>query len=119
MAEPNWKLDDDLQTVTVTFPSDPPVVLKLDASGVDSLLQGLGGLRSQMHPQPAPDFATGQQFVAVPDPSFVTETEEIRGASILHLRDTRFGWLHYVLAKEQARKLAVSLFLQSETTLQL
>ena len=31
MEGPNWKLDDDLRTVTVTFPTDPPVALKLDA----------------------------------------------------------------------------------------
>ncbi len=119
MTEPNWKLDDDLQTVTVTFPSDPPVVLKLNAAGVDSLLHGLGGLRAQMQPQPAADFATGQQFLVAQNPSFVTEADELYGNSVIHLRDPRFGWLHYMLPKEQARKLSVSLALQSETTLKI
>jgi hypothetical protein len=117
MTEPSWKLDDDRQTVTVTFPSDPPAVLKLSAAGVDSLLHGLGGLRTLMQPQPAPDFATGQQFTAVPDPSFVTEVDGLQGNPVIHLRDPRFGWLHYMLPKERARSLGVSLAMQADTTL--
>lgn len=119
MAEPNWKLDEDLKTVTVTFPTDPPVVLKLNAAGVDALLHGLGGLRMQMEPQPPPDFATGQQFVAARSPNFVTEVDEFQGHSVLHLRDPRFGWLHYAIPNEQARKLAVSLAMQANSTLPL
>ena len=119
MSEPIWKLEDDLKTVTVTFPSDPPMTLKLDAAGVDLLLHGLGGLRTLMQPQPAPEFATGQEFVAVPDPSFSTETDGLHGNSVIHLRDPRFGWLHYMIPKEHARKLAVSLAMQADTTLQI
>jgi hypothetical protein len=119
MTEPSWKLDDDLQTLTVTFPSDPPVVLRLNAAGVDSLLHGLGGLRMQMQPQPEPEFAAGQQFAAVTDPSLATEVADIEGNSIIHLRDPRFGWLHYMIRKEQARKLGVSLAMQGDTTLQI
>jgi len=118
MTEPNWKLDDDLKTVTVTFPSDPPVSLKLDAAAVDALLHGLGGLRAQMQPQPALDFQPGQQFLAAQDPSFVTEADAMQN-SVVHLRDPRFGWLHYMVPREKARKLAVSLAMQSDSTLQL
>jgi len=38
MTGPNWNLDDDLQTITVTFPTDPPVALKLDSKGVEEML---------------------------------------------------------------------------------
>ena len=117
MTEPNWKLDDDLQAVTVTFPSDPPVTLKLDTANVDTLLHGLGELRAQMQPPPAPEFATGQQFVAAANPSFVTEVAGLEGNSVIHLRDPRFGWLHYMIPKEQARKLGVSLAMQADTTI--
>jgi len=28
------------------------------------------------------------------------------GNTLLHLRDPRFGWLHYMVPREEARKLA-------------
>ncbi len=115
MTEPNWKLEDDLQTVTVTFPTNPPMVLKLNAAGVDAILQGLGGLRSAMQPTVAPDFAAGQQFLAVPHPSWLTEADALQGNAVLHLRDPRFGWLHYMIAREEARKLAVNLAIHGDT----
>ena len=41
MNGPNWNLDDDLKTVTVTFPTDPPVQLKLDVEQIDDMLVNL------------------------------------------------------------------------------
>ena len=114
MTEPNWKLEDDLQTVTVTFPSDPPQVLKLNAAGVDAVLQGLGALRAQMQPAFAPGFPQGQQVLAVPNPSWVMEADALHGNAVLHLRDPRFGWLHYMIAKEEARRLAALLASQAD-----
>ena len=42
----NWKLEDDLKTVTVTFLSDPPVALQLNTVEVDAMLKNLGDFRS-------------------------------------------------------------------------
>jgi hypothetical protein len=39
MTGPNWTLSDDFKTVTVTFPTDPPIALELDLAGVEQALQ--------------------------------------------------------------------------------
>lgn len=112
MTGPDWKLEDDLKTVTVTFPTDPPVALVLDTTGVDSILNNLGDFRSHMKPEIQPDFPQGQKVVAIPDPRWVTEPDILMGNSILHIRDPRFGWLHYLIPKDEARKLVG--FLQTQ-----
>ena len=117
MSEPNWKLEDDRQTVTVTFPSDPPVVLKLTTASVDSLLHGLGGLRVQMLPAPPAEFTSGQEFVAAPYPGWATEVDATHGNSVLHFRDPRFGWLHYMITKEEALKLSTALAMQADSAM--
>ena len=105
MSGPNWKLEDDYKTVTVTFPTYPPVALQLDAAGVEDLLSNLGKFRGAMKPEIAPKFAMGQKVSAIPDPVWVTEPDAMHGHSLLHLRDPRFGWLHYLLPPHEAQKL--------------
>ncbi|MDP3553080.1 hypothetical protein [Methylocystis sp.] len=106
MESPNWKLEDDLKTVTLTFPSSPPVALRLSTTDVDDLLRNLGLFRGAMKPEIADKFDLGQKVEAVPDPKWVTEPDILRGDSLLHIRDPRFGWLHYLLPKAEAEKLA-------------
>ena len=45
---PDWKLDKDRKSVTVTFPTDPPVALQLDVSSMDEILKNLGEFRELM-----------------------------------------------------------------------
>ena len=114
MPGPDWKLEDDLKTVTVTFPSDPPVALKLDADEVDDTLRNLGEFRASMDPPIPEDHPLGQKTGAIPDPKWVTEPEIMAGNSLLHIRDPRFGWLHYLLPRVEARKLAEFLLNQTD-----
>ena len=102
----NWKLEDDYETVTITFPTEPPTALKLDAKGVEEILKNLGEFRSHMKPEIAKDYALRQKVSAVPDPKWVSEPDALVGNSLLHIRDPRFGWLHYIIPREEARKLA-------------
>ena len=114
MEGPNWKLDDDLQTVTVTFPTDPPVALKLDAQHVEEILKNLGEFRAHMKPEIPHDHAMGRKIEAVPDPKWVTEPDAMIGNSLLHIRDPRFGWLHYLIPRDEARKLGGVLQTQAD-----
>ena len=115
MSGPNWNLDDDSKTVTVTFPTNPPVALKLDAANVEDLLKNLGDLRALMTPAVASDYAPGQLVGVIPDLKWMTEPEIMMGASLLHFRDPRYGWLHYLIPPEEARKLAGFLNAQVDT----
>jgi hypothetical protein len=114
MNGPTWNLSADRRTVTLTFPTDPPVALHLDAAKVDDLLARLGEFRASMEPETPRDFALGQKVGAIPDPRWVTEPDLMYGASLLHLRDPRFGWLHYLFPPHEARNLARLLQAQAD-----
>jgi hypothetical protein len=114
MAGPNWKLEDDYKTVTVTFPTDPPVVLQLDVAAIEDMLLTLGELRALMKPEIAKAFAVGQKVDAVPNPNWLTEPELMKDDSLFHIRDPRYGWLHYLFPRAEAMKLGQLLQKQAE-----
>ena len=53
MSGPNFKLEGDDKSITLTFPTTPPLALKLDTEKTEELLQGLGEFRAVMKPEPA------------------------------------------------------------------
>ena|SRR5947208_51405 len=114
-AGPNWKLEDNLKTVTITFPTTPSVALQLTLSDIEDMLKNLGNFRALMQPPVASDFSLGQTVLSIPDPRWVAEPDALLGNSILHLRDPRFGWLHYLIPRETAKKLSDVLKNQAES----
>ncbi len=115
MTGPNWNLEEDLKTVTVTFASEPPVALQLNVADIDDMLKNLGAFRASMLPLHDHSFTPGQKVMAIPNPAWMTEPDALLGDSLLHLRDPRFGWQHYVLSRNEARKLGVLLQKQADT----
>lgn len=71
MTEPNWTLDDDYATVTVTFPTTPPARLRIDVSRVEDMIRNLGTFRGMMKPPIPQDWEMGQKVEAVADPPMV------------------------------------------------
>jgi hypothetical protein len=67
-----------------------------------------------MRPEISKTFALGQVVGAVSNPAWVTEPDAMLGNTLLHIRDPRFGWLHYLIPKEEARKLAGLLQAQAD-----
>ena len=65
-----------------------------------------------MKPEIPMTYAMGQKVAAIPDPAWVTEAELMQGNTVLHIRDPRYGWLYYMIPKEEARKLVG--FLQAQ-----
>jgi hypothetical protein len=115
MADINWKLNDDLKTVTLTLPTDPQLAVTFDLPAVEAMVKTLGDFRARMTPEVPKEFALEQQVRAILDPVWVTEPEARAGDSLLHLRDTRYGWLHYLFPRAEARKLLA--FLQKQVDL--
>lgn len=113
-AEPKWELNQDLKTVTITFPTDPPVALRLDLLGVENIIKNLGDFHAAMKPEVPKNFAVGQKVEVIPDPAWVTEPDLLMGNSILHIRDPRYGWLHYLIPREEAKKLGILLQNQAD-----
>jgi hypothetical protein len=110
LAGPDWKLEDDRKLVTAAFPTNPPVELKLDAAGVDELLNSVGKLRAHMLPEHNYDDPRGKRRDGVtPNPRWATETDLMFGHVLLHLRDSRYGTVSFLMPPEAAQKLGQSL----------
>lgn len=104
--KPAWTISEDLKTVTLTVSTEPPIVLKWTVAGVDDILKNLGELRASMPPEFPRGYDRGQKVSnCVPDPIWVTEPDAMMGNSLLHIRDPRYGWLHYLLPRDEAKKL--------------
>ena len=114
---PTFSLDSDRRTVTVSFPTTLPDEMKLSVGQVDDLLRHLGEMRARMKPVVPPQWKTGQQFNALRRPRWAAEPEVMAGDSVLHIRDLRYGWLHYVFPREIARKLGRLLIAQADAPL--
>lgn len=103
---PSWKLNADLRSVTITFPTDPVVTFVMTTEVLDELLANLGVFRSQMEPEVPREFALGQRVPAVAGPAWATEPDIMAGETLLHLRDPRFGWLHFLISRWDAKSIA-------------
>ena len=114
MTVTNWHIEDDRKTVTITFPTTPLIALKWDTDVVSEHLGKLGEFRALMQPEVGTTWAPGQLFRAIIDPVWSTEPEVMEGNSVLHVRDPRFGWLHYVIPRHEARKLGEALIRQAD-----
>jgi hypothetical protein len=105
-AGSNWKLEDNQRHVTITFPTTPPAALQLDVAGIEDILTHLGDFRSVMWPEVTKiPPRRGDVVKAIPAPIWWTEPTA-QGDTMLHIRDPRYGWLHYMIPREEARKLA-------------
>lgn len=109
MVGPNWRLEDDFEHVILTFPTNPPTEITFTTQQLEDALKNLGIFRSNMKPEIAKTYAVGQVVKAVPNPAWVTEPDLLLGNSLLHIRDPRFGWLHYMIPRDEARKLGSAL----------
>ena len=93
----------------VTFldaPADSPV-RQFTTGAIEQLLWVLGFARRQMLPEVAKSWTPHTPLEGVQrDPAFMIETEALAGDLILHIRDGRFGWLHYVFSRADARAIA-------------
>ena len=115
MTVPNWRLEDDHKSVRVAFPTDPPVVLRFGIAGIGEILKNLGDFRGMMKPEVPLKIDNGQKVQPVRNPIWTIEPDAERGNSLLHIRDPRYGWLHYQLPHTEASKLGGLLQTQAET----
>jgi hypothetical protein len=114
MPSISWKLEADKKTITLRLPDHPDIALPLDAAAVDALLAGVGELRRAMEPAHPAAYERKIQLKALADPAWVVEQEAMLGNPVLHVRDQGFGWLHYMIPKVEARKLAALLLEQAD-----
>jgi hypothetical protein len=111
LVNTDWTLDADKQNVVAKIGSE---VLVLPLAAVEGIVQGLGDYRAEMTPEVEASWAFGQTVAAIPDPGWVIEPETFLGGVFLHVRDPRFGWLHYVLPPQAAKTIGETLIKAAE-----
>ncbi|MFZ0846663.1 MAG: hypothetical protein WAM62_12800 [Pseudolabrys sp.] len=109
---PNWNLSADRKSVTASFLGDPAAFMKLDSTGVEELQKALGQIRGNMVPAISAALSQGEKITVIPNPVWVATPAGSVGDSLIHLRDARYGWLHYLVPKAEATKLVA--FLQRQ-----
>lgn len=81
----------------------------VDVSGIQTLIALLGATRSAMLPEEPSEFVPPKSLHAVQEPGWTVEPELLDGDVLFHVRDPRFGWLHYCLSKPAAERLGTHL----------
>jgi hypothetical protein len=89
-------------------------VVRMDAPSLERLINHLGKLRSEMHPHVAEQRPTIGPIESVRDPMFTIDVDQFRLDPVLQVRDTRFGWVNYLMAPDMARGLAHALTLTAQ-----
>ena len=100
-----WRLSEDRSTAMLIAPTDPPLAMSFTAEALEGLLRSAMEMRASMAPPHAADWPTGGTVQAIRDPRVVSEPDR-NGDSVLHLRHPGYGWLHFILPKAHAAKLA-------------
>lgn len=101
--------------VSMTIPTEPEeTTVVIDTGTVVDILNNLGDFRSAMKPEVPKEWKPGQKVLAQVDPIWYTEPEMMQGNTLLHLRDQRYGWLHYLIPRPEAKKLGQLLIQQAE-----
>lgn len=99
----------DLTTIDIKFqgaPDEDWYVTTFKARALEDLLGYLGAARTGLKPPVSPEWALGQNVKCFRNPVWSFELEPLAGDLVLHLRDERFGWLHYVIDKDECGKFA-------------
>ncbi|KAF3995968.1 hypothetical protein [Glaciimonas immobilis] len=109
-----WKLDGDGKAATLFLPTDPPTAMRLTTAQIDEMVGVLGIFRATMEPSHTLEWPSGKKVVMEPFPRWFAERDALIGGTLLHLRDPRFGWLHYVFPPEAARELGQHLIAQAD-----
>lgn len=110
MTDITLNLEEGLESVVLTVAGETPVQLKLDVAAVDGLIQQLGALRSALKPMVPMEIGFEETVGAIPSPRWGVEPEAVSGDILFHVRDPRFGWLHYILPRDDSGKLGQILF---------
>ena len=105
MAPPEWKLEPDNKTVTAVFATTPPLTLQFTTAEVEGMLKDLGKARANMEPEVPDSYEIVEDEEPINDPLWETTPGQSGQSALLHVCDPRFGWLHYEIPRDEARRL--------------
>lgn len=114
MRQVTIEVSEDKRTARLRVPELPQLTLDLTVTEIEHIVSELALARARMQPEVTHSCRPGQKVPAVRHPTWMCEPEALQGDSLLHVRDSRYGWLHFVLAREEARKLGRLLIAQAD-----
>jgi hypothetical protein len=115
LKEATWAVAEHRMSAELLLTAAAGLAVSFNASALEEHITDTGNVRAQIEPPVASDLVLGQVVAAVGSPVWKLEQEAHSGNVILHLRDPRFGWLHYVLGRDSSRSLAAQLLRYAET----
>jgi hypothetical protein len=110
----NLSLSAGNAVLSVDFGDKTELTVMMPTVEVDKFIETLWKFRAEMKPERPRDFALGQKVYAIRDPRWCTESELMRGGSLIHLRHPGLGWLSFWIPKPDAAKLGGCLLAQVE-----
>lgn len=104
----------DEASILLDLTPERTVTLKMDADTLSNFITKLGHSRDKMLPAVANKPPAATLVRAFPNPSVLVESDAMHGLPLVHVRDPRFGWLHYSMTKEHASKLGEALMRRAQ-----
>src|SRR5882672_11088240 len=98
---PQCELSPDRETLTVVFPSTPPVGLQLTASRVDEMIVMLGKLRAAMVDQLPMDLPHVHQSEGIIDPRWYVANDMLTGEPLVKVRHPGLGWQTFQIPRDE------------------
>jgi hypothetical protein len=103
---PTVSFDKDRTGVIFDHPEPMPTLYFKECKVIEQDIAGLGDLRAELTPPVAETWPGGPVSGCRRDPAYSIEHDALAGDVLLHLRDERFGWLHYIITRDRARDFA-------------
>jgi hypothetical protein len=76
---------------------------------LERMIAVYGTARAELLPAVIAQWAPGQMVTAHRDPSWSIERDQLAGDPLLHIRHEGFGWLHFIMNRDDARRIGQSL----------
>ena len=92
--------------VMLTYAKAPAAVCIKSTAVVQSDIAVLGLARTRLLPAVPESWPGGLVAGCYRDPAYSIEHDALAGDVLIHLRDERFGWLHYIVTRDRALDFA-------------
>jgi hypothetical protein len=111
------KLNDACDHALIALELPSRITVQMDADALSKFIAQLADARSRMTPPVPNDPPTTATVRGIPAPRIEVEGEAMLGHGLVHLRDPRYGWLHYSLPHAQSRQVGEALLRRAGTVL--
>jgi hypothetical protein len=92
--------------VMLTYAKAPAAVCIKSTAVVESDIALLGLARTRLLPAVPESWPGAMVAGCYRDPAYSIEHDALAGDVLIHLRDERFGWLHYIVTRDRALDFA-------------